>query len=261
MSLVDKRRGRKGNPGDGADAPEAAMGRDGSDLAASIRRLATLALADATVEEVLALVVDLAVGSIAGAEAASASLGTGERGPSVSVATDAVRGVDSVQFDHGRGPAVDALRMSRRVNGSLAGAPKEWAGFAQTAASAGFGAVLALPLQAAGRTVGVLVLYTGAAGAFGAAEVEAAELFAHQAAATLANAVTISAARHTLRTLEESLVTRGLIGQAQGVLMARHACSAESAFALLRSWSQRSNRKLRDVAAEVVAQHEGPPTG
>ena len=50
-----------------------------------------------------------------------------------------------------------------------------------------------------------------------------------------------------------------MIDQALGVLMAQQRCDAQQAFALLRAASQRSNRKLRDVAAEVVGRFSGSP--
>lgn len=42
------------------------------------------------------------------------------------------------------------------------------------------------------------------------------------------------------------------MGPAQGVLMARQSISPGEAFDVLRRASQRTNRKLRDVAAEIV---------
>ncbi|HVM14477.1 MAG TPA: GAF and ANTAR domain-containing protein [Egibacteraceae bacterium] len=256
MFLVDRRRGRRVLSDRTFVRPDAAAGKDDPDLATSIERLGTLVLADQTVESVLALVVDLAVGTIPAAEAASASLWTDEREPTVLVATEGIAEADRLQYERRRGPAIEALRTSRRVSVCLDRAPEGWTHFADAAASAGFHALLALPLRAADRTVGVLLLYSRSEGAFGPKEIEVAERFTRHAAATAANATTLSTARHTQRTLEESVATRELIGQAQGILMARHNCTAQRAFAMLRRSSQRSNRKLRDVAAEVVAELE-----
>jgi AmiR/NasT family two-component response regulator len=52
--------------------------------------------------------------------------------------------------------------------------------------------------------------------------------------------------------LREALESRELIGQAKGILMARERCSADAAFDILREVSQRTNRKLREVAQDVV---------
>lgn len=61
----------------------------------------------------------------------------------------------------------------------------------------------------------------------------------------------LEAVRH-LRCAVES---RDLIGQAKGLLMAKAGCSSDDAFDLLRAQSQHENRKLTDVAAELVERH------
>lgn len=53
--------------------------------------------------------------------------------------------------------------------------------------------------------------------------------------------------------LERALESRDIIGQAKGILMARQSITADAAFEILARASQRSNRKLRDVAADLVA--------
>jgi len=63
--------------------------------------------------------------------------------------------------------------------------------------------------------------------------------------------------------LRSALASRDVIGQAKGVIMVVHGCSADQAFAMLRALSQRTNVKLRDVAAQVVSDRPGTqgPTG
>jgi AmiR/NasT family two-component response regulator len=48
------------------------------------------------------------------------------------------------------------------------------------------------------------------------------------------------------------MASRSVIEQAKGVLMATRTLDADAAFDLLRRASQHENRKLRDLAAEVV---------
>ena len=52
--------------------------------------------------------------------------------------------------------------------------------------------------------------------------------------------------------LQTAIDTNRDIGAAVGILMARHNVDYQVAFLLLRSVSQNDNRKLRDVAAEVL---------
>jgi AmiR/NasT family two-component response regulator len=56
--------------------------------------------------------------------------------------------------------------------------------------------------------------------------------------------------------ISRGLVTRQVIGQAVGLLMAQRRCTAEQAFDLLKSASQRSNEKLRVIAQRLITGHE-----
>ncbi|WP_030323635.1 ANTAR domain-containing response regulator [Streptomyces sp. NRRL B-3229] len=59
--------------------------------------------------------------------------------------------------------------------------------------------------------------------------------------------------RTEVEQLRRAIVTRPLIDQARGVLMATHTCSSDQAWDILREASQLSNTKLRKVAAVVTA--------
>ena len=54
------------------------------------------------------------------------------------------------------------------------------------------------------------------------------------------------------RNLRQALVSQPVIDQAKGMLMARHGCTADEAFQLLRQASMRQNRKIRDIACAIV---------
>src|SRR5437868_7227113 len=55
--------------------------------------------------------------------------------------------------------------------------------------------------------------------------------------------------------LQGAFGRRAIIEQAKGILMARHAATADKAFAMLRDHSQRNGRKVADVAGAVVESH------
>jgi anti-anti-sigma factor len=59
--------------------------------------------------------------------------------------------------------------------------------------------------------------------------------------------------RTEVQQLRQAIVTRPVIDQARGVLMATHACTSDEAWNVLREASQLSNTKLRKVAAVVTA--------
>jgi two-component system, response regulator PdtaR len=72
----------------------------------------------------------------------------------------------------------------------------------------------------------------------------------------LQSAIDISMHRFAdYRTLQGAFQRRAIIEQAKGILMARHALDAQSAFALLRNHSQNSGRKLVDIATLIVDSH------
>ena len=60
--------------------------------------------------------------------------------------------------------------------------------------------------------------------------------------------------------LRTALETRPVIDQAKGVLIAKHGCTPDEAFDMLSTASQRSNKKVREIAAGIVGtmQDGGP---
>lgn len=54
------------------------------------------------------------------------------------------------------------------------------------------------------------------------------------------------------RNLEKAVDSHRFVGQAVGVLIERHRLTSAQAFERLRTASQRQNRKLRDVAFDVI---------
>ena len=68
----------------------------------------------------------------------------------------------------------------------------------------------------------------------------------------------LNEARRRIENLETALQSNRRIGVAIGILMSRHGLSEDDAFALLAEASQLTNRKLRDIAEEVVYEGDLP---
>jgi transcriptional regulator with GAF, ATPase, and Fis domain len=113
--------------------------------------------------------------------------------------------------------------------------------------------MISIPLAAEGSVIGALNFYSKEPDRFGAEEASIAEVVA--AHAGLAVQVTAAFFRHRdlAEQLREAMQSRATIEQAKGIVMARERCTADRAFELLTKMSQNANRKLRDIAAEVVA--------
>ena len=75
----------------------------------------------------------------------------------------------------------------------------------------------------------------------------------------MANAQAYFAAFELSRDMAKAMESRAEIEQAKGVLMSIHRIDADAAFDLLRQQSQTTNRKLRDVAVDVVNEASAGP--
>ena len=104
-------------------------------------------------------------------------------------------------------------------------------------------------LNTPNRRLGSLNAYARTVDAFDDADAEALGLLSDHATAALAGA-------RTEEGLRKALDNRGLIGQAQGLLMAAYKIDSDTAFGYMRRLSQDQNRKLAGVARAIV---ENPP--
>src|SRR5262249_24781743 len=96
-------------------------------------------------------------------------------------------------------------------------------------------------------------------GAFGILDrAKAVILASHASTALDAAATRVRDSDASDRYLRAALDSRGVIGQAQGILMERERITAEQAFDVLRRASQDLNVKLRDVAQRLVDTGEDP---
>ncbi|MFQ5328513.1 MAG: ANTAR domain-containing response regulator [Thermodesulfobacteriota bacterium] len=59
--------------------------------------------------------------------------------------------------------------------------------------------------------------------------------------------------KNDMEGLSEALETRKLVERAKGILMKRCTVSEEEAFKLLQSYSQKENKKLKDIAEMIIS--------
>ena len=165
--------------------------------------------------------------------------------------------LDERQYRRGFGPCLDAALTGSTITVDTADPVGDYPEFATVAAGRGVTQVLAVGLPIPQATVGALNMYSTSREPISPESVELAETFAGYVAVAVANATLYHAAVSEARNLHEALKTRAVIEQAKGILMGLRHCSAEQAFSLLTQASQRQNRKLHDIAAEVVEHARG----
>jgi GAF domain-containing protein len=161
-----------------------------------------------------------------------------------------------IQDASGEGPSLDAI---------VTGLPIEvtdptsasWPAWREAALAHGLRMALSLPLIRADETLGVLNLYSTSSIPFTDEDREAARTFATHATGSLMVAIRLVHLAELTGHLEIALESRGVIDQAKGILIAENRCTPDEAMALLRKASQNRNVKLRDLAAQIVAQASG----
>ncbi|KRF41990.1 hypothetical protein ASH01_18115 [Terrabacter sp. Soil811] len=109
-------------------------------------------------------------------------------------------------------------------------------------------AVLSVPLRMNDTTLGVLTMYSAQPHVFDEVAESRAALVAEHAAVAVEAARSDDRAEHLEMALEHSRT----IGAAIGILVERHRILPDEAFQRLRETSQHHNRKLAEVAADLV---------
>ena len=161
--------------------------------------------------------------------------------------------IDEAQYRSGEGPCMYAFRdqVPYRIDSTVEDA--RWPEFSRRAAAHGILSTLSVPLAAHGRNLGALNLYSEMANAFTEAHERTVRMFADQACIALANAQVYWDARQLNENLTQAIESRETISQAVGILIAAGGRAPEAAFQVLVNASQRENRKVRDIADEIVA--------
>ena len=118
------------------------------------------------------------------------------------------------------------------------------------------------PILDEGRVVGVLEQVEDVSSiAFGtAADAVEADRPLNLAVALAGASATVAALRQDNSNLRRGLESSRVIGVAIGILMQQHRLTRDQAFDLLRLRSQHSNRRLRDIAEELVDTGSLPAT-
>lgn len=190
----------------------------------------------------------LATGAL-GADMAGLTLNdAGGRATTVVYTDDVVAEIDQAQYDADWGPCLQALRERTVIAVEETDVEERWPEFTTSAARHGVHSTLSVPVVVGDAGIGALNLYAYRPAAFDDDMTELGQLFAGQAAIIAAYYDKAEAADHMKRAME----SRATIEQAKGVVMVASGCSADEAFDILRGQSQAENRKLRDVADELV---------
>jgi GAF domain-containing protein len=222
------------------------------DLAVRLSEVARALQRQGTAQDTLDEMVRAAVHTIPGARHAGVMAVVGKREIRTVSSTDELPDlVDRVQYETGQGPCLAALYLNRTVSLPDLAADGRWPHFTARARTLDVGSMLSFQLFVEGDDLGALNLYAPEPHAFDEESLHVGILFAGHAAVALADA-------QQRDRLVQAAHTRDLIGQAKGILMERYRIDADRAFSVLVRVSQQTNRKLRDLAEELVTTGQLP---
>jgi GAF domain-containing protein len=214
--------------------------------------LARVVLADRELSEVLTEITGIARRAMPSIEAASITLIRGDEPFTVAYDGQMAMDADELQYERGYGPCVDAGRAGQMFLIDDMRNEQRWPDYAQHAAAHGVLSSLSVPLPFQGATIGALDTYAGRPQVFDDEDLLLAEEIAAWVAIAIGNAEAAARTSEDLAQLRTAMMSRACIEQAKGILMERHKITEDEAFTILTHASQRTNTKLRDIAAELV---------
>ncbi|MEU4570173.1 GAF and ANTAR domain-containing protein [Micromonospora sp. NPDC023956] len=167
----------------------------------------------------------------------------------------------------GEGPSVDAISGGPALVADLAGSHcrARWPAFATAAMAVGIHAVFALPLHIGGIRLGVLDLYRARAGRLDDGQLADALVLADMACAILLDDPPERRPDQDDHWPEQSGLRHPEVHQATGMISVQMGVPMTVALVRLRAFAYAHDRRLRDVASDVVARRlrfdPDPPQG
>jgi transcriptional regulator with GAF, ATPase, and Fis domain len=209
-------------------------------------------------EETWQSISDLAVSTLGFAHCGMTIVDQGGRFSTPAASDDVPITVDTIQYETGEGPCVDAVRESERYLAVDLSQETRWPAFTKrTIEETGTRSMLSLRLFVDEGTLGAMNFYDKSIDAFD----ERAQAVAAVLAAHAAVAMSAALSDDHVAQLERALDSNRTIGLALGMLMEQSQVDRGRAFQMLSLASQRLNVKLRILAERIVARHEDEVTG
>lgn len=227
--------------------------RPSGDPRDAIAELGRLSFEDTSMHELLQRVAELSKQVIPGAAEASVSVIVKDRPTTPAFTGQLAIELDESQYDRGYGPCLEAAVGQEIREITDARAETRWPGYTPVCVQHGALSSLSVPVPVRDNIQAALNLYGHEAHAFDATAHATGREFASYVAVAVRNIHLYETTREWATNMDAAMRSRAVIEQAKGILMSQRRCDAAEAFNLLAEASQRSNRKLRDIAAALVA--------
>jgi GAF domain-containing protein len=225
-----------------------------ADPAEALERLGRLSLRELSMDSLLQTVADLTKAVMPGNPETSVLLLVKDR-PSTVVSTGSLAtDLDERQYEEGHGPCLHAARTGEVTEIADTRADDRWPDYTPRAVEHGNLSSLSIPLaiDPDAQVTGALNIYARRPDAFDEASRSVATRFAPYATVAAGNLYAYQSARDMADNLQTALESRAVIDQAKGILIERYKLTPDAAFQLLARASMTANRKLRDIADDLV---------
>lgn len=222
--------------------------------AEALEHLGRLSLRELSMDDLLQTVADLTKSVMPGDTEASVLVLVKDT-PITVVSTGALAtDLDETQYDTGHGPCLHAARTGEMIEITDTRVEHRWPDYTPRAAERGNLSSLSIPLaiDPDEQVTGALNIYARHPDAFDEASRSAASRFGPYAAIATGNLHAYRSARELAENLQTAMESRAVIDQAKGMLIERYKLTPDAAFQLLARASMATNRKLRDIAADLV---------
>jgi transcriptional regulator with GAF, ATPase, and Fis domain len=157
------------------------------------------------------------------------------------------------EVESDEGPCVECFSTGQPVSDTdLRLADARWTRFSNRAGEAGFAAVHAVPMRLRDEVIGVLNLFAIQSGSLTDADAVLGRALANVTTIGLLQQRAVHHRDMVAEQLQGALNSRVVIEQAKGVLFERLKLDMHDAFGTLRSYARRTNRRLSDVARDVI---------
>jgi GAF domain-containing protein len=222
------------------------------EFAERIANMAEQLLSEDDSDALLHQLAELSLALIPGSAAAGVVV-AGERSWTYAASDSGIAALHEEQLSLGDGPVADAIRYGEARRIDDAEAEDRWPTACAKMATEGLRSCLVLPLRTDRQPGGALALYGRDPGAFAGTAHDVALLFAAQGGVAMRTAALYRNCQRLVTNLQVALESRAVIEQAKGILVAEYGCSPDAAFKRLSTLSQNTNRKLNQIAADLVA--------
>jgi GAF domain-containing protein len=170
----------------------------------------------------------------------------------VAASSERTRLLELFQLQTDQGPCVDCFHTGLPVSVTDLPSAGRWPRFTAAAAEVGFAAVHALPMRLRAEVIGALNFFDTEPGALDEDKLRIGQALADVATIGLLQHRAIRRRDVVTEQLQTALNSRVLIEQAKGVLAERLHLDVADAFTMLRNGARSNNRRLSELAQDIV---------